>query len=38
MTSAEADSDTGLKSVKHAADDWTDGGDSGLDQLSLAND
>lgn len=33
MTSAGTDSDTGAKSVKHAADEWSDGEDSGLDQL-----
>lgn len=31
--SAGTDSDSGGKSVKHAADEWSDGEDSGLDQL-----
>lgn len=33
MASAGTDSDTGVRSVKHAADEWSDGEDSGLDQL-----
>lgn len=33
MTSAGTDSDTEAKIVKHAADEWSDGEDSGLDQL-----
>ena len=32
-TPAETASDTGVKSVKDAADEWSDGEDSGLDQL-----
>lgn len=32
-TSAGTDSDNGEKSVKHVADEWSDGEDSGLDQL-----
>ena len=31
--SAGTDSDSGGKSVKHAADEWSDGEDSGLNQL-----
>lgn len=32
-TSAGLESDTGVKTVKDAADEWSDGEDSGLDQL-----